>query len=117
MNPQRIAERTRTQGHDGSSRGAARRGVALRRVAWRCAAWRGFARRGAARLGPGRNRRLAQEASRGAGPLAAGGNFSFAGLADSNAVASNELFRRNLSKGQTGLSVAFDLPTQTGYRH
>ncbi len=33
----------------------------------------------------------------------------------SSATASNELFRRNLSKGQTGLSVAFDLPTQTGY--
>jgi (2R)-ethylmalonyl-CoA mutase len=33
----------------------------------------------------------------------------------SNAAASNELFRRNLAKGQTGLSVAFDLPTQTGY--
>src|ERR1035437_6035055 len=33
----------------------------------------------------------------------------------SNATASNELFRRNLAKGQTGLSVAFDLPTQTGY--
>ncbi len=31
------------------------------------------------------------------------------------AEASNELFRKNLSKGQTGLSVAFDLPTQTGY--
>src|SRR6201986_2652200 len=28
---------------------------------------------------------------------------------------SNALFRRNLAKGQTGLSVAFDLPTQTGY--
>ncbi|MDQ6729134.1 MAG: methylmalonyl-CoA mutase family protein, partial [Actinomycetota bacterium] len=28
---------------------------------------------------------------------------------------SNELYRRNLEKGQTGLSVAFDLPTQTGY--
>jgi (2R)-ethylmalonyl-CoA mutase len=28
---------------------------------------------------------------------------------------SNELYRRNLAKGQTGLSVAFDLPTQTGY--
>lgn len=28
---------------------------------------------------------------------------------------SNELFRRNIAKGQTGLSVAFDLPTQTGY--
>src|SRR6202521_5407826 len=28
---------------------------------------------------------------------------------------SNELYRKNLSKGQTGLSVAFDLPTQTGY--
>src|SRR6202020_748291 len=27
----------------------------------------------------------------------------------------NELYRRNLEKGQTGLSVAFDLPTQTGY--
>ena len=27
----------------------------------------------------------------------------------------NELYRKNLSKGQTGLSVAFDLPTQTGY--
>jgi len=33
----------------------------------------------------------------------------------SSAAASNELFRRNLAKGQTGLSVAFDLPTQTGY--
>src|SRR5512141_2940248 len=33
----------------------------------------------------------------------------------SSAEASNELFRRNLSKGQTGLSIAFDLPTQTGY--
>ncbi len=33
----------------------------------------------------------------------------------SNARASNELYRRNLAKGQTGLSVAFDLPTQTGY--
>ncbi|HEV8023558.1 MAG TPA: methylmalonyl-CoA mutase family protein, partial [Candidatus Nanopelagicales bacterium] len=33
----------------------------------------------------------------------------------SSASATNELFRRNLSKGQTGLSVAFDLPTQTGY--
>ncbi|HVR04833.1 MAG TPA: protein meaA [Solirubrobacteraceae bacterium] len=33
----------------------------------------------------------------------------------STAKASNELYRRNLEKGQTGLSVAFDLPTQTGY--
>jgi len=33
----------------------------------------------------------------------------------STARASNELYRRNLRKGQTGLSVAFDLPTQTGY--
>jgi len=33
----------------------------------------------------------------------------------STAKASNELYRLNLSKGQTGLSVAFDLPTQTGY--
>jgi (2R)-ethylmalonyl-CoA mutase len=33
----------------------------------------------------------------------------------SNASASNALFRSNLAKGQTGLSVAFDLPTQTGY--
>src|SRR5512135_315279 len=32
-----------------------------------------------------------------------------------NPRAANELFRKNLSKGQTGLSVAFDLPTQTGY--
>src|SRR3979409_881832 len=32
----------------------------------------------------------------------------------STAKASNELYRRNLDKGQTGLSVAFDLPTQTG---
>src|SRR5262249_38405783 len=31
------------------------------------------------------------------------------------ARASNELYRANLAKGQTGLSVAFDLPTQTGY--
>jgi ethylmalonyl-CoA mutase len=33
----------------------------------------------------------------------------------SDARRSNELYRRNLEKGQTGLSVAFDLPTQTGY--
>ncbi len=33
----------------------------------------------------------------------------------STAKASNELYRANLQKGQTGLSVAFDLPTQTGY--
>ncbi len=33
----------------------------------------------------------------------------------STAEASNELYRKNLDKGQTGLSVAFDLPTQTGY--
>jgi (2R)-ethylmalonyl-CoA mutase len=33
----------------------------------------------------------------------------------STARASNELYRTNLAKGQTGLSVAFDLPTQTGY--
>lgn len=32
-----------------------------------------------------------------------------------NAKASNELYRENLSKGQTGLSIAFDLPTQCGY--
>ena len=33
----------------------------------------------------------------------------------STAAASNALYRNNLSRGQTGLSVAFDLPTQTGY--
>jgi (2R)-ethylmalonyl-CoA mutase len=33
----------------------------------------------------------------------------------STAAKSNELYRGNLEKGQTGLSVAFDLPTQTGY--
>src|SRR5688500_7552216 len=33
----------------------------------------------------------------------------------STARKSNELYRRNLAKGQTGLSTAFDLPTQTGY--
>ncbi|MDX6291817.1 MAG: ethylmalonyl-CoA mutase [Kribbellaceae bacterium] len=33
----------------------------------------------------------------------------------SSAAGSNALFRQNLAKGQTGLSVAFDLPTQTGY--
>ena len=33
----------------------------------------------------------------------------------SSAKESNALFRRNLAKGQTGLSIAFDLPTQTGY--
>ena len=33
----------------------------------------------------------------------------------STAAASNALYRNNLSKAQTGLSVAFDLPTQTGY--
>ncbi len=33
----------------------------------------------------------------------------------STAAKSNELYRKNLAKGQTGLSIAFDLPTQTGY--
>src|ERR1700712_1422213 len=33
----------------------------------------------------------------------------------SSPLESNALYRRNLDKGQTGLSVAFDLPTQTGY--
>ncbi len=33
----------------------------------------------------------------------------------SSAIKSNELYRKNLAKGQTGLSIAFDLPTQTGY--
>src|SRR4051794_7146523 len=33
----------------------------------------------------------------------------------SSATRSNDLYRRNLAKGQTGLSIAFDLPTQTGY--
>ncbi|MDP3162182.1 MAG: methylmalonyl-CoA mutase family protein, partial [Reyranella sp.] len=33
----------------------------------------------------------------------------------STAEKSNELYRTNLARGQTGLSVAFDLPTQTGY--
>jgi (2R)-ethylmalonyl-CoA mutase len=33
----------------------------------------------------------------------------------SSAVKSNELYRTNLAQGQTGLSIAFDLPTQTGY--
>ena len=33
----------------------------------------------------------------------------------SNPRASNQLYRTNLSRGQTGLSIAFDLPTQTGY--
>src|SRR3954466_5335899 len=33
----------------------------------------------------------------------------------SSARASNQLYRTNLAKGQTGLSIAFDLPTQIGY--
>jgi len=33
----------------------------------------------------------------------------------SSPAESNALYRRNLAKGQTGLSIAFDLPTQTGY--
>ena len=33
----------------------------------------------------------------------------------STAEASNRLYRENLARGQTGLSIAFDLPTQTGY--
>jgi len=33
----------------------------------------------------------------------------------SSAEESNALYRKNLDRGQTGLSVAFDLPTQTGY--
>src|SRR5438105_15069152 len=38
---------------------------------------------------------------------------TYAGYA--SARESNEVYRRNLSRGQMGLSVAFDLPTQTGY--
>src|SRR5262247_1210985 len=38
---------------------------------------------------------------------------TYAGHTDPRAA--NELFRTNLAKGQSGLSVAFDLPTQTGY--
>ena len=38
---------------------------------------------------------------------------TYAGFGD--AAQTNERFRENLSKGQTGLSVAFDLPTQNGY--
>jgi len=38
---------------------------------------------------------------------------TYAGHTDPRAA--NELFRTNLAKGQTGLSIAFDLPTQTGY--
>src|SRR5687767_14812163 len=38
---------------------------------------------------------------------------TYAGFA--SPAATNERFRTNLAKGQTGLSVAFDLPTQTGY--
>src|SRR3954454_9990884 len=41
------------------------------------------------------------------------GMRTYAGHSD--ARRSNELYRRNMAKGQTGLSVAFDLPTQTGY--
>jgi ethylmalonyl-CoA mutase len=49
-----------------------------------------------------------------AGPLARPWLFrTYAG--HSSAEASNALFRTNLARGQTGLSVAFDLPTQTGY--
>src|SRR5690349_7786528 len=33
----------------------------------------------------------------------------------SSAIESNRLFRTNLSRGQTGLTIVFDLPTQTGY--
>jgi ethylmalonyl-CoA mutase len=33
----------------------------------------------------------------------------------STAAKSNALYKQNLAKGQTGLSIAFDLPTQTGY--
>ena len=33
----------------------------------------------------------------------------------STARESNRLYRQNLAKGQTGLSIAFDLPTQTGF--
>jgi (2R)-ethylmalonyl-CoA mutase len=62
-----------------------------------------------------------------AGPRAAGiGAKETSGMADkpwifrtyaghSTAAKSNELYRLNLARGQTGLSVAFDLPTQTGY--
>ena len=35
----------------------------------------------------------------------------------STAKASNELYRTNLAKGQTGLSIAFDLPTPVSYTH
>ena len=46
-------------------------------------------------------------------PIARGLFRTYAG--HSTAAKSNELYRNNLAKGQTGLSIAFDLPTQTGY--
>ncbi|MEQ8823045.1 MAG: protein meaA [Filomicrobium sp.] len=63
------------------------------------------------------------EASKGTSGAAGAGSLStpdrpwifrtYAG--HSTAAKSNELYRKNLAKGQTGLSIAFDLPTQTGY--
>ncbi len=63
------------------------------------------------------------DSKKGAGGMAGAGTLSerdkpwifrtYAG--HSTAAKSNELYRKNLSKGQTGLSIAFDLPTQTGY--
>jgi ethylmalonyl-CoA mutase len=57
-----------------------------------------------------------KHASRGASATAPDKPWLFRTYAGhSTAAKSNELYRNNLAKGQTGLSIAFDLPTQTGY--
>ena len=55
----------------------------------------------------------ARESARGSARDAAWMMRTYSG--HSTAAASNALYRSNLAKGQTGLSIAFDLPTQTGY--
>src|SRR5258707_13957723 len=64
-------------------------------------------------VAPGRDNGAMADASTPRGPDQPWVMRTYSG--HSTARASNQLYRTNLAKGQTGLSVAFDLPTQTGY--
>ena len=58
---------------------------------------------------------MSKEGEKGTGPMRDKPWIFRTYAGHSTAKASNELYRTNLSRGQTGLSIAFDLPTQTGY--
>src|SRR3954453_4927036 len=109
--PPRPATRARPPRRRGPPRPGPRRGRArrARAGAWRCArgAPTAWPRGGPYNRGPMTPSHRLPEPDR---PWMM---RTYAG--HSSATASNALYRSNLAKGQTGLSIAFDLPTQTGY--